>query len=126
MRQYDQGCAQMGSTFAAFWGACRDDIVQQIGHQESGALNVTASDRHACLEHWQQFAYSHIQTVRIAMHMSRFRCSCGAVQQRTNCKQHLQERSGFAGSASKEVVTVNCEGICYIRPVQESFDSTIA
>ncbi|KAA6417029.1 MAG: hypothetical protein FRX49_12998 [Trebouxia sp. A1-2] len=47
-------------------GACRDDIVQQIGHQESGALNVTASDRHACLEHWQQFAYSHSQTVGTA------------------------------------------------------------
>ena len=60
-----------GSTFAAFKGAGRDNIVQQIGHQEPGALNVTASDRHACLEHRQQFACSHVQTVRIAMYMPR-------------------------------------------------------
>lgn len=81
MRKYDQGCAQTrkndqgreawGSTFATFRGACRDDIVQQIGHQKPGALNVTASDRHACLEHWQQLACSHVQTVRTAVHMSR-------------------------------------------------------
>ena len=88
MGKYDQGCA-WGSTFSAFRGACRDDIVQQIGHQESGALNVTASDRHACLEHWQQLACSHIQTVsKRSVHVQVL-----AVLQCIPAEDHLQTAS---------------------------------
>lgn len=46
-------------TCTAIWGACRDDIVQKVGHEESGTLHVAAHDWHACLEHGQQLACRH-------------------------------------------------------------------
>lgn len=41
-------------------GASRDDVVQQVWHEETGALYVASDDWHACLEHGQQLPCSNM------------------------------------------------------------------